>query len=144
VEADGKAISGATASTYTLPAALVGKKLTVTVTAARSGWVSASATSAAVTVAKGDAPRATRAPVISGTAKVGRTLKAGTGTWSPAATSYSYQWYANGRAISGATRASLVLKPAQKGTKITVKVIAHRTGHQDGAALSRATGVVAR
>ncbi|MER5433191.1 Tat pathway signal protein [Streptomyces sp. NPDC002588] len=143
-QADGKAISGATATTYTVPAALVGKKLTVTVTAVRSGWTSASATSAAVTVAKGDAPKATRAPVISGTAKVGKTLKTTKGTWSPAATSYAYQWYANGRAISGATKSSLVLKAVQKGKKITVKVVAHRTGHKDGSAVSKATKAVAR
>lgn len=143
-KADGTAISGATAATYTVPAAVAGKKLTVTVTAARSGWTGASATSAAVTVAKGDAPKATGAPVISGTAKVGRTLKAGKGTWSPAATSYAYQWYAGGRAISGATTSSLVLKAAQKGKRITVKVIAHRTGHKDGSAVSAATGAVVR
>ncbi|MFE2814217.1 Tat pathway signal protein [Streptomyces nigra] len=143
-KANGTAISGATAATYTVPAAMVGKTLTVTVTALRSGWLSGSATSAAVTVAKGDAPKATKLPVISGTAKVGRTLKATTATWSPAATSYAYQWYAGGTAISGATKSSLVLKSAQKGKKITVKVIARRTGHKDGSAVSKATAAVAR
>ncbi|MFJ9147049.1 Tat pathway signal protein [Streptomyces sp. NPDC102270] len=143
-KADGTAISGATAKTYTVTAAVVGKKLTVTVTAVRSGWKSGTATSGAVTVAKGDAPKATRLPVISGTAKVGRTLKTTNGTWSPAATSYAYQWYANGTAISGATKSSLVLKTAQKGKKITVKVVAHRTGHQDGSAVSKPTKAVVR
>ncbi|MFI7297444.1 Tat pathway signal protein [Streptomyces sp. NPDC050121] len=142
-KADGKVIAGATASSYSLPASLLGKKLTVTVTAVRSGWTGASATSVAVTVAPGDAPRATKAPVISGTAKVGRTLKTANGTWSPAATSYTYQWYANGKAISGATKSSLVLKAAQKSKKITVKVTARRTGHKDGAAVSAATHAVA-
>ncbi len=142
-KANGTAISGATASTYTVPASMVGKKLTVTVTAVRSGWAGGSATSAAVTVAKGAAPKATRLPVISGTVKVGRTLKTSTGAWSPAATSYAYQWYAGGKAISGATKSSLALKSAQKGKKITVKVIARRTGHQDGSVLSEATKAVA-
>ncbi|WP_405671645.1 Tat pathway signal protein [Streptomyces sp. NBC_01530] len=142
-KADGKAISGATASTYTIPAAQLGKKLGVTVTAVKSGWLSGTATSAGVTVAKGDAPRATKVPVISGTVKVGRTLKSTAGTWSPTATSYAYQWYANGKAISGATKSSLVLKPAQKGKRITVKVVAHRTGHQDGSAVSKASSAVA-
>jgi hypothetical protein len=77
--------------------------------------------------------------VISGTSKVGKTLKTSTGTWSPTATSYGYQWYANGKVISGATKSSLVLKSAQKGRKITVKVVAHRTGHGDGSAVSKAT-----
>lgn len=141
-KADGKAISGATAAAYTVPAALLGKKLTVTVTAVKSGWISGTATSAAVTVAKGDAPKATRAPTVGGTAKVGKKLTAAHGTWSPAATSYAYQWYANGKAISGATKSTLTLKAAQKGKKITVKVTAHRTGHKDGTATSRPTKAV--
>ncbi|MEU9244984.1 Tat pathway signal protein [Streptomyces sp. NPDC048385] len=141
-QADGKAISGATAASYTVPAALLGKKLTVTVTALKSGWLSGTATSAAVTVAKGDAPKATRAPTVGGTAKVGKKLTAAHGTWSPAATSYAYQWYANGKAISGATKSTLTLKAAQKGKKITVKVTAHRTGHKDGTATSKPTKTV--
>lgn len=142
--ADGKAISGATGASYGVPAALRGKRLGLTVTAVRAGWTNGTASSAAVTVAPGDAPRATKAPVISGTAKVGRTLKAGAGVWSPAASSYAYQWYAGGKAISGATQSSLVLKAAQKGKKITVKVTARRVGHQDGAAVSAATKAVVK
>ncbi|WP_294001078.1 Tat pathway signal protein [Streptomyces sp.] len=138
-KADGKAVSGATAASYTVPASLLGKKLTVTVTAVRSGWASGSATSAAVTVAKGEAPKATKAPTVGGTAKVGKKLTAAPGTWSPAATSYAYQWYANGKAIGGATKSTLTLKSAQKGKKITVKVTAHRTGHKDGTATSKPT-----
>ncbi|MFD5594576.1 Tat pathway signal protein [Streptomyces griseorubiginosus] len=143
-KANGQAIGGATAKTYTVAASVVGKKLTVSVTAVRSGWTSGTATSGAVTVAKGDAPKATKLPVVSGTATVGKTLRTTNGTWSPAATSYAYQWYANGQAISGATKSSLVLKTAQKGKKITVKVVARRTGHKDGSAVSKATKAVAR
>ncbi|MET9515186.1 hypothetical protein [Streptomyces sp. NPDC002994] len=143
-KADGTAISGATGSVYTVPASLLGKKLTVTVTARRTGHPSGAATTAAVTVAKGSAPKVTTAPAISGTAKVGRTLKAAHGTWTPAPTSYGYQWYANGTAITGATTSSLVLKSAQAGKKITVKVTARRTGHTSGTALSKPTSAVAR
>ncbi|MBT2492682.1 hypothetical protein J7E96_30065 [Streptomyces sp. ISL-96] len=143
-KADGTAISGATGSAYTVPAALLGKKLTVTVTARRTGHPSGTATTAAVIVAKGSAPKVTTAPAISGTAKVGRTLKAAHGTWTPAPTSYGYQWYANGTAITGATTSSLVLKSAQAGKKITVKVTARRTGHTSGTALSKPTSAVAR
>ncbi|MYY10044.1 Tat pathway signal protein [Streptomyces sp. SID4919] len=143
-KADGRAIAGATSSSYTVKGTYAGRKLTATVTARRSGWKDGTAATAAVTVAKGKAPKATKAPAITGTAKAGRTLKAAPGTWSPTATSYAYQWYANGARISGATKSSLVLKPAQRGKRITVKVTAHRTGHHSGAATSRATGPVAR
>ncbi|MEU9095975.1 hypothetical protein [Streptomyces sp. NPDC048428] len=143
-KADGKAVKGATASTYTPASSLLGKKLSVTVTARRTGHTSGTATTTAVKVAAGTAPKASKAPTVSGTAKVGRTLKAAHGTWSPAPTSYTYQWYANGKAIKGATKTSLLLKTAVRGKKITVKVTARRTGHTSGAAVSKATKAVAR
>lgn len=143
-KANGTAIEGATASTYKIPAAHLGKKLTVTVTARGAGRPDAAATSAAVKVTKGTAPKATKAPAITGTARVGKVLKAAKGTWSPAPGSYSYRWYANGTAISGATKSSLTLKSAQRGKKITVEVTAHRTGHRDGTATSKATKAVVR
>ncbi|MFD4762331.1 hypothetical protein ACFWOJ_26735 [Streptomyces sp. NPDC058439] len=143
-KADGKAIKGATASTYTVPAALLGKKVTVTVTARRTGHANGAATTASVKIATGSAPKATKQPTISGTAKVGRTLKAAHGTWTPAPTSYAYQWYENGKVIKGATKSSLTLKSAQRGKKITVKVTARRTGHAGGSATSKATKAVAR
>ncbi|WP_406731332.1 hypothetical protein [Streptomyces sp. NBC_01794] len=143
-KADGKAIPGATASTYTVPASLLGKKVTVTVTAHRTGHTDGTATTAAATVAKGSTPKATKAPTISGTAKVGRTLKAAPGTWTPTPSSYAYQWYADGRAIKGATGSSLKPASAERGKKITVKVTARRTGHSDGTATSKPTAKVAR
>ncbi|MGK3093870.1 hypothetical protein ACG93S_28305 [Streptomyces sp. WAC01490] len=143
-KADGTAIAGATGATYTVPAKLLAKKITVTVTARRSGHPDGQSMSAAVTVAKGEAPKASAKPVISGKAKVGAKLTAGAGKWSLKPTSYSYQWYANGKAIAKATGSKLTLKAAQRGKKITVKVTAHRTGHASGASTSTATKAVAR
>ncbi|MFE5710542.1 hypothetical protein ACFQ7J_06910 [Streptomyces sp. NPDC056501] len=139
--ADGVAIAGATASTYTLPSTLYGKKLTVSVAARKAGHPTVTATSGAQTV-KGVAPKATKAPYTTGTVKVGRTLTLNRGTWTPAPTSYAYQWYANGRAISGATKAWFTLTKTQRGTKITVRVTAYRTGHLNGVAWTRATSAV--
>ncbi|MGW3556019.1 hypothetical protein ACWDNT_01360 [Streptomyces sp. NPDC000963] len=141
--ANGVAIAGATAAAYTLPASVVGKKLTVTVTAHRTGHLSGSAASAGYTVAAGPAPKATRAPSLTGTVKVGRTLTLNRGTWTPAPTSYAYQWYANGRAIGGATKAAFTPSKARRGLRITVRVTAHRTGHASGTAWTPATGAVA-
>ncbi|MET9539733.1 hypothetical protein ABZY16_19835 [Streptomyces sp. NPDC006553] len=141
--ANGVAISGATGYAYTVPASVLGKKLTVTVTAHRTGHLSGASTTVGYTVARGLAPKATRAPSLTGTVKVGRTLSLNRGTWTPAPSSYAYQWYANGRAISGATRATFTLTKAQRGTRITVRVTAHRTGHTSGVAWTRATGAVA-
>ncbi|MFJ2935964.1 hypothetical protein ACIO8G_24810 [Streptomyces sp. NPDC087219] len=141
--ANGVAIAGATGSSYVPPASVVGKKLSVTVTAHRTGHLSGTYTTVGYAVAYGYAPKATKAPYVTGTVKVGRTLTVNRGTWTPAPTSFAYQWYANGRAISGATRATFTLTKAQRGTRITVRVTAHRTGHTSGVAWSRPTGAVA-
>ncbi|SEC76909.1 hypothetical protein SAMN05428939_3231 [Streptomyces sp. TLI_105] len=141
--ANGVAISGATSSSYVPAAAVLGKKLTVTVTALRTGHLSGAYTTAGYTVAVGLAPRATVAPYVTGTVRVGRTLSLNRGTWTPAPTSYAYQWYANGRAISGATRTTFTPTSAQRGLRITVRVTALRTGHTSGVAWTRSTVAVA-
>ncbi|PZG13393.1 hypothetical protein C1I95_23800 [Micromonospora craterilacus] len=106
-------------------------------TASRTGNTAASATSASTgAVAKGSAPKATKKPKITGTAKVGRTVKLSVGTWSPSATSYKYEWRLNGKIIKGATGKSLKLKSSMRNKRITVTVIAKRTGHLDGRATS--------
>ncbi|MEV6249302.1 hypothetical protein AB0M38_24285 [Streptomyces sp. NPDC051742] len=141
--ANGVAISGATGSSYVPAAAVLGKKLTVTVTAHRTGHLSGAYTTAGYTVATGLAPKATAAPYVTGTVRVGRTLTLNRGTWTPAPTSYTYQWYANGRAITGATRTTFTPASAQRGMRITVKVTAQRTGHYSGVAWTTSTVAVA-
>jgi hypothetical protein len=77
-------------------------------------------------------------PKITGTAKVGKTLKASVGAWTPEP-EFTYRWYSNGKVIKGATKASLKLKKAQKGKKITVKVTAKKTGYDTEIRTSKAT-----
>src|SRR5690242_20654243 len=45
----------------------------------------------------------TAAPTISGTAKVASTLTASPGTWSPTGATFTYQWLADGAAVTPAT-----------------------------------------
>jgi hypothetical protein len=83
----GTNITDATASTYTLVAADEGRYITVTVTrAGNSGNVTSPATSAVV-----PAPALSGSVIISGTAKVGQTLTANTGSLGGSGT-ISYQW----------------------------------------------------
>jgi ATP-dependent Clp protease adapter protein ClpS len=70
-------------------------------------------------------------PTVSGTAKVGKTLKAKPGTWSPKPTSYSYQWYRDGERIAGATQTSYTLTAADQGHKVTVKARGHRIDYAE-------------
>ena len=134
---DGKAISGAKKAQYTLAAADAGKKLTVTVTAKKSGYASTPKTSAAKTVAKGTFTAAP-VPKITGTAKVGSTLKVTVGTWKPKP-AFTYQWYRSGKVISGATKSSYKLVAADKGKTLTVKVTGTKAGYATKAKTSAKT-----
>ncbi|MFJ8582981.1 FlgD immunoglobulin-like domain containing protein [Micromonospora sp. NPDC093277] len=140
--ANGTAIRGATRASLPISASLLGKRLAVRVTAKRAGSPSGTASSAAsAAVAKGKAPKATKRPSITGTVKVGRTVRAAVGTWSPKADSYRYEWRLNGKVIRGATRSTLKLTSSMRNKKLTVTVIARKAGHLDGRATSTAVTV---
>lgn len=133
----GAAISGATKSKYKVQLADVGQKLTVTVTGSKTGYLTAAKTSAATkTVPKVAMKAAT--PKITGTTKVGRTLKVSRGSWTSGVT-FSYQWYRSGKAISGATGSSYLLSAADKGKTLKVKVTGVRTGYVTTSKTSKAS-----
>jgi hypothetical protein len=81
----------------------------------------------------------TARPTIAGRPVVGRRLTANAGSWSPTGVSFTYQWFAGGKAIKGATKAKLKLTTAERGKKITVQVTASSTGAAPATASSRAT-----
>lgn len=122
--AGGVPIVSATASTYRVSAAVVGKAISVKVTASKPGFPTVSRTSKLSAIVTGTFTKSPL-PTISGTARVGRVLKASTGIWAPAP-SFTYQWYANGVKITGATKSYVTLTKAQLGKRITVKVTARR------------------
>lgn len=126
--ANGTAIHGATGKTLTIAPAQVGKTITLRVTASQTGYRTVTKTShATARVAKGTLTAAK--PRIAGTAKVGKTLTVRYGTWKPGGVRLTCRWYANGRAIRGATRATLKLTGSLKGKNVTVRVTGSRTGY---------------
>ncbi|MCR6712940.1 MAG: glycoside hydrolase family 9 protein [Demequina sp.] len=127
---DGKAIAKATKSTYKLTKADAGSKITVKVTAKRSGYATVTTASGAKTIAKLYFTGWT-IPKITGTLKVGHTQKVKVGSWSPKPDSYSYQWYRNGKAIKGATKSTYTLVKADRGSYLSVKVTVHKKGYHD-------------
>jgi hypothetical protein len=148
--ANGKAIGGATAATYTPTAADNGKAITVTATgrltapagssgAAVTHTSSLSAATAAVKLGSLIAPT----PTISGSVKVGAILTARPGPWT-SGTSLHDQWYANGKAISGATHTTLGLSAAYYGRVIQVKLTGSKSGYATAANTSKATGKVGK
>ena len=134
----GKAIKGATKSTYTLVPADKGKKISVKVTGSLKGYASATKTSATQSVKAGKLT-ATPTPTIGGTAKVGKALKAKAGKWRPATVKLGYQWQRNGKKIKGATKSSYKLVKADKGKRITVKVTGSKAGYTSVTKTSKAT-----
>ena len=139
---DGAPIPGATASSYTAQPADLGSRLAVLVTGKRSGFMPATATSATTKpVAKGAAPRASKAPAVTGAARLGSTLNASTGTWSASGTSFTYQWLRDGKTITGATSSRYKATTADVGKRVSVHVTARIAGREDGIASSSATKV---
>lgn len=70
-------------------------------------------------------PTASVKPVISGTQEVGQSLTTTNGTWDDKGvpiTNYTYQWYRDGVAVSGATLQGYDLVNEDEGTDITVRV----------------------
>ncbi|MFG6445431.1 hypothetical protein ACFXQA_09160 [Microbacterium sp. P07] len=124
---NGQPIEGATASTYTLPAARLGEVITVKITGSLSGYRDSTRYSGGTAPVAYGALMAS-APVIVGNPVVGSTLSVKTGTWTPG-TSLKYYWFADGKIISGATGSQLTLSAAQLRKTITVKVMGSREGY---------------
>lgn len=81
-------------------------------------------------------------PSITGTAQVGETLTAASGTWAGSAPiTYTRQWKANGTAISGATGTTYVPVEADIGKTITITITATNVAG-NASATSAATAAV--
>jgi hypothetical protein len=138
--ANGKAIAGATTTRLALTPALAGQRITLSVATNVVGASPVTASSAAVTVAKGTF--AVAKAKVTGKAKVGKKLTAVVKV--PAGAKATYQWKANGKAIKGAKSKALKLKKAQKGKKVTVTVTVTKAGYATVVTTSAKTAKVKR
>lgn len=137
---DGKAISKATKVTYTPGAADFAKVITVRVTATKADHTTVVTTSSA---APAFSVVPTGVPVISTSAPViGSVLSVSLPSYSQSGVTPAYQWYAAGKAISGATNPTFTVLAAQKGKAITVRVIATKAGFLSSTLTSAATSKV--
>jgi hypothetical protein len=128
---NGVAISGATASTYTIQSADDGTTIRVEVKGSNTYGESAFvASSNSVSAINAIAPSNTVAPVISGTAVVGQTLTTTDGTWDGIPTpTYSYQWKRGATNIgTNASTYTLVQDDAGNTSNITCVVTATNAG----------------
>ncbi|WP_430867813.1 excalibur calcium-binding domain-containing protein [Demequina aurantiaca] len=124
---DGVNVTGATASSYLLKSADAGRQISVTVTGKKSGYTTQSRSSSGASVHRLFSTAPT--PKVTGTPTVGYTLTMSRGTWSPSATTYSYQWYRDSAKISGATKTTYKAQTADAGHKITVAVTSRKSGY---------------
>ncbi len=138
---NGAPIPGATKQTYALMAADAGKRIKVRTRAIAAGVTTFEKFSAERSIA---AARFTAAPTpsITGTTRVGNTLKISTGKWSPAPT-FSYQWYRNNAAIKGATKSGYATTSADLNKSIKLRITAKRSGYPTTARTSPARKITA-
>lgn len=135
---NGTKVNGATKTTFALTAAHLNRSIACGVTATNANGSTLSK-SAAHKIALGNKAALKKAPKISGTAKVKKKLSVSTGTWSLPGLSYTYQWKANGKAISGAKSAKYKVAKKYKGKKLTVTVTAKKAGYAPATATTAAT-----
>lgn len=139
---DGAAVPGATAATYLLRSADLGRSVTVSVTGEKNGYTTATRTSSPVRVGLA-ALTLTPVPTISGSTTVGSTLTATPGTWDSGVT-LRYQWARSGTVIPGATSRTYVLTPSDVGARLTVSVAGLKPGFLPAVRTSAATATVAK
>jgi hypothetical protein len=121
-------IPGATSSSYTLTASDAGDQERAVVTATNAvgaGTADSTAVGPVLSV-----PVSVTAPSVSGIARVGQALSVGSGSWNPAATSYSYQWQRSSNSgaswgnISGSASATYVAQSADVNAELRAQVCA--------------------
>jgi hypothetical protein len=135
-----KSIHGATAATYREGHADVGQTLAFSVRATDSTGTTTLYTGIVGPVAAASSKlAATAQPTITGSAKQGQALQAGSGAWTETPTAVAYQWLScntNGRLctpIAGATAASYTPAAADAGHALVVLVTATASGGTQGA-----------
>ncbi|WP_280801107.1 carboxypeptidase regulatory-like domain-containing protein, partial [Aurantimicrobium minutum] len=126
---DGVVIEGADASTYSLVAGDVGKKITVEVTGSKDTYASVTKVSAPTVAVAALTFTASPTPTISGTKTVGQELTANPGTWAPVADDFTYAWRRSGSAEVIGTESTYTLVAADAGKAITVTVSGVKSGY---------------
>jgi hypothetical protein len=83
-------------------------------------------------------------PQITGTPTLGSHLQSTTGSWNMQGLTFTRQWLRDGKTIAGATGASYVVRGADIGHRLSVRVTASKPGKTSGTSTSAETAVVAK
>jgi surface antigen len=138
--ANGKRIRAATAPTLTPVPGMVGKKLTVRVTARKEGFDPVRSTvPASVAVAPGSFT-VVQPPTVTGIAQPGETLTLDPGGYAPApAGEVSVAWLRDGAPVQGASGTTYPLTTADLGASLAAQVTVTRPGYETLSAPTAAT-----
>lgn len=121
---NGQTVPGATTPAYTLKVADAGATLQAVVRTGSPGYISNEAKASAVKIPLVKLNSAE--PLVSGSARVGVTLRASTPGWT-AGTRFSYQWLRNGQAIQGATGSTYIVPARDRNAVLQVRVTGTQT-----------------
>ena len=113
---------------------------TYTVTAVSRDGQSSSASST-YSVVPPPVPLDSTRPVVTGSAKAGRTLTCSPGAWTNGPTGFTYEWSRNGTTIVGATTHTYKIRPLDEGTALRCVVTAANAGGPGGSATSQSVRV---
>jgi surface antigen len=126
---DDQVVPDADSRTFTPRPRDVGKRVVLMVTASRDGYLTSSVPSAATAETLPGVIENELAPVVSGRAVVGRTLRTTDGTWSISPDDVGYQWFSGKHKIGGATGSTYVVTGDEAGHRIHVVVTAEHQGY---------------
>lgn len=118
---NGVVIPNATRPAYALTPADAGKTISVSITGTYPGRLSRTASSLATDPVSAGTITSVK-PQITGDPIVDSYLVANPGAWTPSYVSLSYQWYADGKKISGADERTWKVGKKRIGKAITVRV----------------------
>lgn len=122
---DGRMIATTGVASYRLTSGDAGRRIAVRVRAGLDGWTDATpVTSPGVAVAALNLTR----PSVAGTTRVGRTLTGRVGSWVAPGHTTTYRWLRDGRPITGATRTTYVATRADRGHRLSFRVVKRRSG----------------
>ena len=136
-------IVGATSPSYAVVDADRGSSLSVTVTAVKEGYPSASASSAPTAVVPTLPALTAPVPTVTGTAQVGSQLTGVVGVWGPGTVTKTYAWTRDGVAIPGAVSTKYTLVAADLGTSVAFRVSGTKSGYAPSTTTSVGVAVAA-
>lgn len=142
---DGAPIRGADWRAYDVTSADRGHRLSVRLTAYSFNREPATVVTApTATIGLKPAPQAVVRPVITGKKRVGRVLEVSRGEWRPAYDRLRFKWLRDGDRIEGASGRRYRLVRADRGHRVSVRVIAIKAGHYNGRTTTEPTRRIRR